>query len=247
MIDTITLKNGSKTGVGCWLDGWHGWTNAYRVVDLAMSHGMELDAEDAAIVEWYRESGESDADASDETLNKLEAMNGQGGISDKATDYLMEQLPEGWTLRWDDGLTCLPVWTDCEADGGGCETTEGFYPDGTPFIKPCINHKPEHVIRVTFTQGTSGGEGPTVYTVALWDEDGETLSGSTQVRYPGAAPHPMGGEHWFADVIETTEIREAALKLLKAARCEGHYDDDAALTSGVGIGEGIRCDGSCAR
>jgi hypothetical protein len=27
--------------------------------------------------------------------------------------------------------------------------------------------------------------------------------------------------------------------------CEGHVDDDAALTSGVGIGESIKCDGSC--
>ncbi|MGW6602866.1 hypothetical protein [Streptomyces sp. NPDC055036] len=29
--------------------------------------------------------------------------------------------------------------------------------------------------------------------------------------------------------------------------CEGHYDDDAALTSGVGIGEPIYCDGPCVR
>jgi hypothetical protein len=27
--------------------------------------------------------------------------------------------------------------------------------------------------------------------------------------------------------------------------CEGHYDDDATLTSGVGIGEPTFCDGSC--
>lgn len=27
--------------------------------------------------------------------------------------------------------------------------------------------------------------------------------------------------------------------------CEGHYDTDDALTSGVGIGEAIYCDGSC--
>lgn len=30
-----------------------------------------------------------------------------------------------------------------------------------------------------------------------------------------------------------------------APQCEGHADDDAALTSGVGIGESIYCDGSC--
>lgn len=27
--------------------------------------------------------------------------------------------------------------------------------------------------------------------------------------------------------------------------CEGHYDTDDALTSGVGIGEPVYCDGSC--
>ncbi|GAB3822878.1 hypothetical protein [Kribbella italica] len=29
--------------------------------------------------------------------------------------------------------------------------------------------------------------------------------------------------------------------------CEGHYDDDYTLTSGVGIGEATYCDGSCLR
>ena len=245
MTEIITLKNGNRVEARCWLGGWHGWTNSYGVVDIAVSHGMRLDADDADIVEWYRASGESDMDTSDATLNKLEAMNGQGGISDKATDYLMEQLPDNWTLRWDDGLTCLPVWVDCEADGGGCETTENFYPDGTPFIRPCPDHKPEHIIRVVCTMATSGGQGPTVYTVMLWDEDGEILSGSTEVRYPGASPHLLGGEHWFAEVITTPEIRKAAEKLLKATRCEGHVDDDHTLTSGVGIGEATHCDGSC--
>lgn len=27
--------------------------------------------------------------------------------------------------------------------------------------------------------------------------------------------------------------------------CPGHYDDDATLTSGAGIGEATYCDGSC--
>lgn len=29
--------------------------------------------------------------------------------------------------------------------------------------------------------------------------------------------------------------------------CEGHYDDDFTLSSGVGIGEPTYCDGSCKR
>jgi hypothetical protein len=168
MTNLITLENGNQVEPGCWFDGAHGWTNSYRVVDLAVHHGMELDAEDAAVVEWYRSSGDSDADASDDELSKLEAMTGQGGLSDKATDYLMEQLPEGWTLRWDDGLTCLRDWEDCAADGNGCEVdvdTAG----NIVLVKRCADHNP----------------------------------------------------------------------------CEGHVDTDDALTSGVGIGEAVYCDGSC--
>lgn len=30
-----------------------------------------------------------------------------------------------------------------------------------------------------------------------------------------------------------------------AADCPGHYDDDATLTSGAGIGEATYCDGTC--
>ena len=38
--------------------------------------------------------------------------------------------------------------------------------------------------------------------------------------------------------------RQSDLKR-RMARCEGHYDDDLALTSGEGIGEGYYCDGRC--
>lgn len=142
MTDMITLVDGSEVGTGCWLDGCHGWTNSYRVVDLAVAHGMELDAEDAAVVNWYRNSGESDTDASDETLDKLEAMNGQGGISDKATEYLSEQLPDGWVIRWDAGeMSVLEDWQDCSADGNGCEVdvdTAG----NIVLVKRCRDHNP---------------------------------------------------------------------------------------------------------
>lgn len=141
MTHTITLANGNEVEPGCWFDGAHGWTNSYRVVDLAVHHGMELEPEDAAVVEWYRNSGESDVDASDAELEKLEAMTGQGGLTDKATDYLLEQLPDGWTLRWDDGLTCLEDWQDCAADGGGCNVdvdTAG----NIVLVKRCFDHNP---------------------------------------------------------------------------------------------------------
>jgi hypothetical protein len=38
----------------------------------------------------------------------------------------------------------------------------------------------------------------------------------------------------------------AGRERLATAKCDGHYDDDHALTSGAGISEPTYCDGSCA-
>ena len=87
MTEVITLENGNQVEVGCWLDGAAGWTNSYRVVDIATHHGMELDAEDKAVVDWYRASGESDSDASDAELTKLHgALGGDGWVELDAED-----------------------------------------------------------------------------------------------------------------------------------------------------------------
>lgn len=164
MSETITLENGNEVTPGCWLEGWHGWTNSYRVVDLAVSHGMELDPEDAAIVEWYRRTGDSDTDASDETLDKLEAMTGQGGISDKASEYLGEQLPEGWVVRWDAGEMCvLRAWEDCAADGNGCDVDTDAA-GNIVLVKLCRDHNPCEGHADTDDVLTSGaGIGETIY------------------------------------------------------------------------------------
>lgn len=164
MTEIITLENGNQVEAGCWLDGAAGWTNSYRIVDIATHYGMELDAEDTAIVEWYRNSGESDADASDETLDKLEAMTGQGGITDKATDYLMEQLPEGWTVRWDAGeMSVLEDWQDCAADGNGCQVDVDAA-GSIVLVKRCADHNPCEGHADTDDVLTSGaGIGETVY------------------------------------------------------------------------------------
>lgn len=139
MRETITLTNGKEVEPGTWLDGWHGWTNSYRIIDIAVGHGMTLDPEEQAAVEWYRNSGESDSGASDEELDKLELVTGQRGLSDKATEYMEEMLPDGWVLRWDDGLALIPDWVDCAADGNGCET--GVDSEGNEIVtKRCPDH-----------------------------------------------------------------------------------------------------------
>lgn len=142
MTENITLNNGNKVESGCWLDGAHGWTNSYRIVDIATHHGMELDADDAAIVEWYRTSGDSDSGASDDELDKLEAMTGQRGITDKAIEYMDGQLPEGWVLNVDMGeYTVLEDWVECSAEGNGCDVDTDAS-GNVVLVKRCPDHNP---------------------------------------------------------------------------------------------------------
>lgn len=211
MTDMITLMNGEQVAVGTWFDGQYGWTNSYRIIDLAVGHGFPMNDDDRAVLEWYRNSGDSDAGASDEELNMLEAATGQGGLSDKATDFMQDLLPEGWVLRWEDGLTLLPAWEDCAADGGGCDVNEGH--NGEVFVNPCSDHRPERKIRVTFRRGTSGKGNPVTYSVAVWDLTNEILFRSDEVTLP-ESPGLMGGEYWFPEAIPNPELRKAAERLV---------------------------------
>lgn len=142
MTEIITLKNGNKAEAGCWLEGAQGWTNSYRIVDIAVGHGMELNVDDAAIVEWYRKSGDSDSSASDDELDKLEAMTGQRGITDKAIEYMNEQLPEGWVLNTEMGeYTVLEDWVECSAEGNGCDVDTDAS-GNVVLVKRCPDHNP---------------------------------------------------------------------------------------------------------
>ncbi|MCP9209559.1 hypothetical protein [Streptomyces cucumeris] len=53
---------------------------------------------------------------------------------------------------------------------------------------------------------------------------------------------------WYGDGNAAEEVWASLVKEwdeYNSPECEGHYDTDDALTSGVGIGEAIYCDGSC--
>lgn len=165
MTQVITLENGNEVEAGCWLDGAAGWTNSYRIVDIATHHGMKLDAEDAAVVEWYRETGNSDADDSDETLDKLEAMTGQGGITDKAVEYIGEQLPEGWVLNVEMGEYIVMMdWVECAAEGGNCEVDVDDA-GNIVLTKRCPDHNPceGHVGEDSDLLNPNVGMGETTY------------------------------------------------------------------------------------
>jgi hypothetical protein len=103
----------STAEAGTWLDGNQGWHNHYRVVDIAQSYGWKgLDEwEDGeGIVSRYR--------ANEGTDDDHEAMIGQGGLVDEATEYLESLAPFGHHFEWDMGeLSLLP-----------CDSIEGHDP-----------------------------------------------------------------------------------------------------------------------
>jgi hypothetical protein len=226
----------TAANAGTWLDGWHGWTNGYRAVEKAVEWGWTVPQEYADGWRDFTENHHGDHDVWAE-------LNGDdGAFVDAATEYLQESAPEGYVFRWDDGLSMLPEWSDCAADGNGCEVLGFDADDGREIVRPCRDHQPDNRIVVSPKRMTDEF---TTYGVMLWDETYEILSGSTEVKFSPRPDVSPAGEYWFPETIPNGRIREAAEKLLKALRCEGHADDDAALLSGVGIGEGIRCDGSC--
>ena len=125
--------------VGCWLGGHMGWHNTYRVIiEYAVEYGFPLDDDDKKIVDVYRISHEGsdlaaivgylrerlgDAPADEDALRAeaeglaevaWEAVAGQGGLSDKATEYLNSLAPEGYAFNWDDGLSLLCL---CQIEG----------------------------------------------------------------------------------------------------------------------------------
>jgi hypothetical protein len=93
---------------GCWLDGAHGWHNAYRVVDRAEGYGFTVPREYEDSLSLYRQDGPA---AREEVQ---EAMNGHGGLSDQATEYLNERAPEGYVFVWDAGELSLMTEADAE-------------------------------------------------------------------------------------------------------------------------------------
>lgn len=217
---------------GTWLDGAHGWTNGYRAVERAISFGWTVPEEYAeGWAAFQKRHGDSDL---------WEDANGDdGGFVDAATDYLQTLTPEGYVFRWDAGeLALVPAWMDCADGGGGCEI-KGFDEEG---VIPCLDHKPDHLITVT---PGKDGEVTVILSIAPDpDGPGDREIGRVNVMVTGPRlPEPV--DFWFPELIQSRLIREAAERLIKRTRCEGHYDDDHTLTSGAGIGEPTFCDGSC--
>lgn len=100
--------------VGCWLDGHMGYHNAYRVVLRAEEYGFKVPEEYASGMDKYREHGSQIGFEELLTDEEHEAINGQGGLSEKATEWLEELAPDGHTFLWDAGE--LTLLTEKEAE-----------------------------------------------------------------------------------------------------------------------------------
>lgn len=84
---------------GLWLSRENGWHNAYLVVDLAEDWGMAVSEEDAAILRAYRfDQAVNDGDCEE----IQEAVNGDEGLTARATAYLQSKTPKGARFVWVD-------------------------------------------------------------------------------------------------------------------------------------------------
>lgn len=82
--------DGDVAGAVCIFDGHAGWHNLYRLVDLAVAHGMVLNAADRAMIEAYRSGEPPENDYADD-------------IADSAEAYLNDQVVnDGWSFGWHD-------------------------------------------------------------------------------------------------------------------------------------------------
>lgn len=90
---------------GCWLEGSQGWTNTYRVVDRAQEYGFEITEEEREALDSYSQDPDADELA-------WETVEGQGGLSDQATEYLQLLAPAGYVFVWDAGELSLVVESD---------------------------------------------------------------------------------------------------------------------------------------
>jgi len=91
-------------------------------------------------------------------------MTGQGGITDKAIEYLGEQLPDGWVLNVDMGeYIVMRDWMECSAEGNGCEVDTDAA-GNIVLVRRCADHNPCEGHADTDDVLTSGaGIGETVY------------------------------------------------------------------------------------
>lgn len=214
MTDTIKLKNGNEVSTGTWLDGAHGWHSTYRIIEIAEFNGFTVGAEERAALEWYKKSSGGCGDGTNAEEDMAETIIGQGGLSDRASDYMEELLPEGWTLLWDAGeLSLVREYEACSFHGNGCEV-DYSYPEGREIVRPCMDHRPDYKIKVEL-QRTDGHWFS--YGIALRDEAEDLVPlASTSITFeaPGLDNLKVEGDHPHPSMIGSKDVREATVTLI---------------------------------
>jgi hypothetical protein len=97
-IGEVTTTDGKVWQLGTWLSAPMGWHNSYRVVQEAISEGWEVPEEYRDVWSVFTESLESGH--ADHDL-WWDANGDDDRLSDLATEFLQEKLPEGFELVWD--------------------------------------------------------------------------------------------------------------------------------------------------
>lgn len=130
------------TEPGVYLDGNQGWHNHYRAVDLAVNAGMALSDEDRANLEAYRKDDGYLMDSADAPG----AITDQGGLVDRATEYLETVTAPGLVWEWDAGELSLSrlqhEWEYGEPGSkirrcGTCGERETYWDDDAYPDDPC--------------------------------------------------------------------------------------------------------------
>lgn len=88
---------------GTWLEGSHGWHNAYRVVDRACEYGFVLNDDDAAALERFRADNYEGLSQDDE----LSIREGISELADEATAHLQSLAPKDFDFEWEMGELAL--------------------------------------------------------------------------------------------------------------------------------------------
>ena len=87
---------------GVWLDRAWGWRNNYRVVDIAISYGFTLTEQERRDLAIYTD--EPHLTIPEEVFA---AVTDQGGLTDRATEFLNGHAPDGYTFVWGGGELSL--------------------------------------------------------------------------------------------------------------------------------------------
>lgn len=123
----MAITKWDPSHIGCYIDeaNW-GWRGQRRLVTIANAEGMPLDADDEVILtafdthDTFHEGApiEEVTLSTGEKCDPIEAVNDQGGLADKAEEWLNENCaPEGYAFGWHDGSFFFASdewWAECE-------------------------------------------------------------------------------------------------------------------------------------